>query len=120
MSKRKQPSIASAFAKFPCTGSAKAQLPDIAPITIEDNQAQQGEPTVSELFHTGYDIAQFINCTSLSDSQCHEVLTNRFTPARGWQGPLREIGKKNRRAPAFIFARVKYPSLSYIGCCVLC
>ena len=77
MSKRKQPSILSSFAKIPRTsaGSTRNQLPDIEE-TLVCNQFLE-QPVNKQLESTS-DISQYINLTTLSDEQRHQILTNKF------------------------------------------
>ena len=97
----------SSFTKIPRTTH---HLPDAEPLIIDP--VDTVEPPVCKETHKANDISQYIS-SSLTDTQRHAVLTEKFDPPRGWQGPLREVGKKNRRAPAFIFDKANYPSLSY-------
>jgi hypothetical protein len=64
---------------------------------------------------TADDIASVVRAgsASLTDDIRHSLLTKCFLPPHNWKGPSRQIGKKIRRAPAFIFDRERYSSLSY-------
>ena len=48
-----------------------------------------------------------------TDVSRYAILRHRFVPPRDWKAPSREISKKKRRVPPFVFDLMNYHTLSY-------
>ena len=79
-----------------------------------DKERERKTEETSASYSEFIDIGSVSDIHSATDSLKMSILTSsKFNPPRGWKAPLRQIGKKKRRAPDEVFIDKQYHTISY-------